>query len=344
VLTIHERLQAQGHESTVIDLTPYHRVKPPGVHYPHSTFALARLLLDTPADVVHVHIGALTLPKVALAAIVNRLPGSKKICTLHLGGRFYPKKGFRASGWGATAMVLRQFDTLIAINREIAAFFERLGVQSNRVHLIGSFSRLRNAESVRLSNEIEAFCRQHRPLIASVDEFEPGADLSKQFDILNKVRERYPSAGLIAVGNGSLHFTYLYARAAHQDCNHIELTGSLPEAAAREVMQRATVVLHRGDSGGDLLALQEALNGSTPVATNDGPRRGATYLSAQGDVGTASREVLRSLQIAHPQHEDAPAALTDGVDDVIRLYRQLTGKQDESAHLQAIGYEWPSMG
>ncbi len=45
LINIHERLQARGHESIVIDLTPYHRVKQPGVHYPHTMMEVARLLL-----------------------------------------------------------------------------------------------------------------------------------------------------------------------------------------------------------------------------------------------------------------------------------------------------------
>jgi glycosyltransferase involved in cell wall biosynthesis len=345
LLTIHERLQARGHESVVIDLTPYHHVKQPEVHYPRSTFELARLLLEISADVVHLQIGsALTIPKVALAAIVNKLPGAKKVCTLHLGGHFYPKKGLCAWRWGATGMVLRQFDTLIAINPEIAAFFERLRVPANRVHLITPFPRLRAAESVNLSDEIETFCRQHTPLIASVGQFDPGADLPKQFDILNKVRERYPSAGLIAIGSGSLHFEYTYARALHQDCNHIDLTGSLSEAATAELIHRANVLLQTESNDRDSFALREARNANTPVvATNHGPRRGAAYLSAAGDVEMASLQVLRSLQIARPQYEDAPAALTDGVDDVIRLYKQLVARREEPAPLHAA-YEWPSIG
>jgi len=346
LLTIHERLQARGHESVVIDLTPYHHVKQPGVFYPRSTFELARLLLEIPSDVVHLHIGsALTAGKVALAAMVNKLPEAKRVCTLHLGGRFYPKKGLRAWRWGVTGLILRQFDSLIAINPEISTFFERIGVGASRVQLITPFPRLRLGESVTLSDEIETFCRQHTPLLASVGEFEPGSDLPKQFDILNKVRERYPSAGLIAVGSGNLHFKYSYARALHQDCNHIELTGDLSEAATSEIIQRANVLLHPNVNEDDSLVIQQARKANTQVvSTYHGPRRAAAYLSAAVDVEEAAFEVLRSLQIARPQYEDAPAALTDGVDDVIRLYKQLTAaKRDEPAPLHGA-YEWPGIG
>ena len=122
-----------------------------------------------------------------------------------------------------------------------------MGIAANRTHLITPFPRLRVSESVTLSDEIETFCRQHTPLIASVGDFEPGSDLTKQFDILSKVRERYPSAGLLAIGTGTLHFKYMYARTLHQDCNHIELTGPLSEAATSELIQRANVLLHSGD-------------------------------------------------------------------------------------------------
>jgi glycosyltransferase involved in cell wall biosynthesis len=343
LLTIHERLQARGHESVVIDLTGYRRVKPSGVYFPRSAFELARLLLDIPADVIHLHIGsALTIPKLALAAILNRLPEAKKVCTLHLGGHFFPKKGLRARRWGPTSLVMRQFDTLIAINPEIAAFFEQLGVSPKRVHLITPFPRLRVSRSITLSDEIEIFCRQHTPLIASVGECEPGADLSMQFDILSRVRERYPSAGLIAIGGGSLHFKYMYERALHQDCNHIELTGALPAAAACELIRRANVFLRT--EGTQDPFVQEARNVGTPIAVaNNRTRLASPRLTPLGEVDTAAFDVLRSLQIARPQSEDAPAALTDGADDIIRLYKQITAKSLAAAQLPA-GYEWPSIG
>ncbi len=345
LLTLHERLQARGHESVVIDLTPHHRVKQPGVYYPRTTLELARLLLEIPADVIHLHIGSsLTLPKMALAALVSKLPAAKKVCTLHLGGHFQPRKSLRAWHWGIKGLIFRRFDSLIANSPEIANFFEDAGVPSERLQLITPFPRLRVADSVNLSDEIEAFCRQHTPLIASVGEFEPGYDLPKQFDILSKVRERYPSAGLLAIGTGNLHFKFSYARALHQDCNHIELTGTISEAAASELIHRANVVLHPNPRDTDSFAIQEARKARTPVVgTDHGPRRAAAYLSAMGDVETASLEVLRSLQIARPQYEDAPAALSDGVDDVIRLYKQLVPSPTEAAPMPAA-YEWPSIG
>jgi len=339
LLTIHERLQTRGHESVIVDLTaPRRRAKQPGVHCPGSVLELIRLLREIPADVVHLHIGGgLSLSKVALAALVAKLPNAKKICTLHLGGRFHPDKSLRAGRFGAAGMVFRRFDSVVAINPEIASFFEHVGIPAQRTHVITPFPRLRVAESVSLSKAVETFCRQHTPLIASVGEFEPGYDLPKQFDILNKVRERYPSAGLIAIGSGNLHFKFMYERALHQDCNHIELTGTLPEAAISELIQRANVLLQPDSSDTDSFAIREARKAKTPVVgTNEGRRRAAAYLSAAGDVETASLQVLRSLQIARPQYDDAPAALSDGADDVIRLYKQLSAESSETSALQLV--------
>jgi glycosyltransferase involved in cell wall biosynthesis len=265
------------------------------------------------------------------------LSDAKKVCTLHLGGHFHPKKDLRAWRFGATAMVMRQFDTLIAINPEVASFLERVGVKADRTHRITPFPRLRVSESVTLSDEIETFCRQHTPLIASVDDFEQGSDLTKQFDILSKVRERYPSAGLLAIGDGPLHFKYMYARALHTDGNHIEMTGSLSDAATSELIQRANVLLHSGENRGDSFAMEEARKANTQVVgTNQGAKRAAAYLSAAADVEVASLQVLRSLQIARPQYEGVQAALTDGVDDVIRLYKQLSAKREEATPLQGV--------
>ncbi len=344
VLTIHERLLARGHDSVVIDLTPHQRTKQPGVHHPRTYRELAALLRATPADVLHVHMGGvLNFRKLALAAIVNKLPAAKKVCTLHLGGQDKPTKSLQARPWGLTAAILRKFDSVIAINPEVVNFFDDIRMPKERRHLITPFPRLRVAESVGLTRDIEAFCRRHTPLIASVGEFEPGYDLPKQFDILSKVRERYPSAGLLAIGSGNLHLNFNYLRALHLDGNHIELTGTLSEAATSELIQRANVLLHP-DPDDSSFAIQEANKARTPVVgTDQGPRRGAAYLSAAGDIETAALQVLQSLQITRPQYEDASAALSDGVDDVIRLYKQLSATTEE-ASVQTAGYEWPSMG
>ena len=166
LLTIHQRLLAQGHESTVIDLTPYNHVMLPRVHYPLSTMELVRLMVDLPADVVHFHSdSALTLRKLALALLVDRLPKAKKVWTLHLGGKFNGKKALRAWRWGVTAAILRRFDRLIAVSPEVATFYECAGVKKNRVHRITSFPRLRWAQTAKLSDEMESFCRQHSPLL-----------------------------------------------------------------------------------------------------------------------------------------------------------------------------------
>ena len=79
LLNIHERLQARGHESVVIDLTPFHRVKQQGVYYPRTTLELVRLLREIPAHVVHLQMGSLlTMPKVAATvAVWAELAGSE---------------------------------------------------------------------------------------------------------------------------------------------------------------------------------------------------------------------------------------------------------------------------
>jgi len=341
LLTIHERLQARGHESTLIDLTGYRRVKQSGVYFPGSTYQLVRLLTKASADVVHLHIGsALTLRKLALAALVNRLPETKKILTLHLGGHFFPSKGERFQRWGLTGTILRQFDTLIAINPESVLFFERTGVAPKRVRIITPFPRLRVSGSITLSDEIETFCRQHTPLIASVGEFEPGSDLTMQFDVLSKVRERYPSAGLIAMGDGSQRFKYTYERAMHHDCTHIALPGVLPGAATRELIGRASVLLRTDDKRGDQF-VHEAFNTGTPVVSVDRGQRTAGL----GEVDIAALQLLRSLQVARSQYEEPPAGLSDGADDLIRLYKQLTMAAGPSGVTPLpAGYEWPSIG
>ena len=345
LLTIHERLLAAGHESVVIDLTRSRRVKQPGVFYARSATELARLLLNIPADVVHLHIGsALTIRKLALAAIVNKLPETKTICTLHLGGHFYPKKGLRAWRRGPTAMVLRQFDRLIAINPEIAGFFKRIGIDPGRMNYITPFPRVQITERSALSGEVETFCREHTPLIASVNEFELGFDLARQSDILSKVRERYPRAGLIAVGGGSPRSQCSYESAFHQDCNHVKLAGRLTPGAKSELIRRANVFLRTEDGDEDALWVDEELRARTlTLDASNGRSLAAFSVAVIDDVETSAEQVLRMLQPATPP-ENSPATLRDGVEDVIRLYKEIVTPAAAPPVPLPSGYEWPNSG
>jgi glycosyltransferase involved in cell wall biosynthesis len=146
------------------------------------------------------------------------------------------------------------------------------------------------------------------------------------------------------MGGGSLHLELMYERALHRDSNHIALTGALSREATSELIYRANVFLRTEDNDGDAFSIHEALKAGTPiVATNNGRRPAAALLADIGDSEAAALQVLRSLQIPRPRGEDAPPALSDGVDDVIRLYKQIAAKPFEETRL-AAAYEWPSIG
>src|SRR5438270_11826288 len=73
----------------VINLTRYRRPTHDGVYYPESGLAVVRLILATPANIVHLHIGGeLTLRLLVLGLLCCVLPGRKCVLTFHSGG--YP--------------------------------------------------------------------------------------------------------------------------------------------------------------------------------------------------------------------------------------------------------------
>ena len=159
----------------------------------------------------------------------------------------------------------------------------------------------------------------------SLGDCERGSELSKQFDILRKVRERYPSAGLVAVGGGRLQLKYVRERALHQDCNHIELTGALSEEAISELIQRANVLLKTDHINSDSFEVAEARKSETPVIL--------AYVQTDENVEMAALQVLHILQTARPRQVDPAAVLADGVDDVIQLYKQIVPAPDESSSI-----------
>src|SRR5437667_357439 len=95
------------------------RLPEPAITRP--AFEALWLLLKLRYDIIHLHIGGdLSSRLLALSLVCCSIPGTKTILTFHSGGYPASKAGRTAHPRTLRGFILRRFDAIIAVNREIA--------------------------------------------------------------------------------------------------------------------------------------------------------------------------------------------------------------------------------
>jgi glycosyltransferase involved in cell wall biosynthesis len=246
--------------------------------------------------------------------------------TFHSGG--YPGSAVGKSK-GANSLagfVLRRFDGLIGVNPEIIGFFQRLGVSPDRTRLILPHSFLSDEQPAsNLFHPLASFFSTHNPLLISVGLLEPEYDLPLQIEALAHVRQKFPSAGLVLIGSGSLEQELRSRISACPYAEHVLLCGDVPHATTMHAISRAHLMLRTTLYDGDAISVREALHLGTPViASNNGMRPAGVHLIPKSDL----HALLHAIEdrLAQPANSKA----TYGSDDsnlqaVLDLYRELTG-------------------
>jgi len=116
--------------------------------------------------VLHLHIGGHLSGRLqALSVVCSLMPGSKTVLSFHSGGYPSSPAGKTAGPRTLRGWVLRRFDGVIAVNREIVDLCAKFGVPAARVRL------------------------------TTVGLLEPEYDLPLQIDAMANVLERHPNAG-----------------------------------------------------------------------------------------------------------------------------------------------------
>jgi glycosyltransferase involved in cell wall biosynthesis len=328
VAAIHERLQAHGHDSFVINLTGNRQTGIQNVFFPRTAADVCKLLVSLRPNVTHLHIGGDITPRlIALAAFTRLFPGRKTVCTLHSGG--YPASVATKPSPRLKAIrrVFRRFNALVAVNQELRTFWEQSGIGSAKVHLIEPFPHLtRSSVAVPLQPQVNTFCETHSPLLVTVGLLEPEYDLSLQIRVLRRVRRLYPAAGLVIVGSGSLERSLKEEIAAEPAGENILLAGDQPHASSIELIRRASVFLRTTHYDGDSISVREALQLRTPVvATDTGMRPAHVVLASLRDEDSVTKQILTVLNGPRSNYvvPIGNASEGDGIDGILNLYQSL---------------------
>lgn len=324
LVAIREYLRRRGIACAVINLTRHRRAGADQVYYPESPWQLLRLLLRLRYDVLHLHLGGDLHPRlVAFGLVCCSLPGKRAVLTFHSGGYPATPAGRHPDFW--RRWMVRRFDALIAVNPEIAEFFGRCGAKPERVRVIEPHAIL-EPEAADLPEDLRRFYDAHDPVLLSVGQLEPEYDLPRQIEALGLVRERFPDAGLVLIGSGSLERELRERIAARAYAAHLLLPGDVAHAATLEAIRQCDVFLRTTLYDGDSISVREALYFGVPViATDNGMRPPGCDLIAAPDTASLRAAIERRLTEGRAGTAPRREAGEENLKAVYEIYRALTG-------------------
>jgi glycosyltransferase involved in cell wall biosynthesis len=330
LVAIRSYLLKSGVPCSVINITRHRKPDADEVYYPKGPTQLVQLLSRLKYDIIHLHVGGMLTNRVlALSLICARWPGKKSVMTFHSGGFPSTPEGQALGPSSLVGFVLRSFDGVIGVNEEIIRFLHRMGVRPERARLISPYAFLAASGSGRaLPQALSDFFAAHDPVLTSVGLLEPEYDLPLQIEAISPIREKFPQAGLLLIGSGSLESNLREKIALNAASAHILLAGDVPHAATMEAMARSRVMLRTTLYDGDALSVREALQLGTPViASDNGMRPAGVRLVAKADL----KALVNAMEVELRQ-ATRPKAVSSGDEGNIRavfdFYRELLGGKD----------------
>lgn len=326
LVAIRSLLLRRGHECSVINLHRHRTGRDTGVYHPENAAGVVRLLATLRFDLAHLHIGG-GLPSrlLALAAVCTSLPHVRSVLTFHSGGYASSPEGRDARPRTVRGMVFRRFDRIIAVNPEIARLFGRFGIPDGRIRLVRPHALPSETPHAVLPGAVQSFLDTHSPVLVTVGLLEPEYSLPLQIEALGRIRDRFPGAGLIIAGSGSLE-EELNARAASRPYSeHILLCGDVPHPVALRIIREADALLRTTLHDGDSVAVREALHFGTPVvATDNRMRPDGVRLIAPGDAAGLIARVRQCIDAPRPLPAEEPP--DRNIESVIAVYEELLGR------------------
>jgi glycogen(starch) synthase len=314
LVAIRSFLLSRGVPCAVINVTRHRRPDADEVYYPKGPAQLLALLARLKYDVVHQHFGGMLTHRIlALSLACTSRPGAKSVMTFHSGGYPSTPEGQALGPNSLAGFVLRRFDGLIAVNAEIMKFFDKMRIAPQRARLISPYSPLieqstieqstTEQPAVSLPEPLAAFFAAHDPILISAGQLEPEYDLPLQIEVLAHVRKRFPDAGLVMLGSGSLH-DELRAKIQAQPCaEHILMPGDVAHAATMQAMSRSRILLRTTLYDGDAISVREALQlGTTVIATDNAMRPEGVILVPKQNLPALLHAIEQQLtQPARPR-------------------------------------------
>ena len=324
LVALRQFLLERGIPCAAINLTRFRKAEGDGVYYPTSALGVARLLLRRSYPIIHLHVGGnMTGRLLGLSLFCSLLPRRRTVLTFHSGGYPSSAAGRAAGPRSLRGVVFRRFDRVIAVNPAIVELFARFGLDRDRVRLISPFAIHEPAPATALPGRLRDFCAVHRPLLVTVGLLEPEYDLPLQVDVLGDVRERFPKAGLVILGSGSLEEPLrAYIRAKPYAAN-VLLYGDAPHAVTLRAIADGDLLLRTTWYDGDSISVREGLHVGTPVIATDNGMRPEGVVRIPAREPTALLNAITDQLTASVPSRHGPGGGSDGnLQAVVDLYAE----------------------
>ncbi|HLM00166.1 MAG TPA: glycosyltransferase, partial [Pyrinomonadaceae bacterium] len=336
MLAIRDQLCRAGHRCSIINITRSARScaddgGETNVYHPQTPLALVRLLLKLKYDLLHIHIGGnIPLRVLGLLAVCALAARGKSVLTLHSGGYPSSKEGRAARKFSLRGFIFRLYERLVCVNREQVEMFEKFGAAREKVRLIYPFFNQNPNENVRVPAHLKDFAAAHKPFLLTVGLLQPAYNLPLQIEALQKIREKFPRAGLMILGAGDLEDDLRRIIAAKSYAEHILLAGDVQHAVTLHLINDCDVLLRTTDYDGDAISVREALHLDTPViATDNGMRPEGVRLIAPGDRAALEKAIESTLPAATEQVEKIKSARKPddygNIAAILNLYEEVRG-------------------
>ncbi len=324
LVQLRDYLRAHGHRCGVINLTRHRRANSDEVYFPNTAAETLRLIWSLPYDILHLHIGG-TVPfrLLLLSLVCCWTPARKAMLTFHSGGYATSPEGRAASPRTFAGFVFKRFDRIVAVNSEIAELFRRYGVPQSRIRLIEPHTAVPQTLDTPLPPSLAAFFEKHSPVLLSVGLLEDEYDVPIQVELLGRLRERYPAAGLMIIGSGSRENSLRSLIASKAYSAEILLCGDMPHAATLRAIAQSDVFLRTTLYDGDSISVREALQFGTPViATDNGMRPVGVCLIPVSDLDALAEQARAAAAAGRKQ--PIPQGGEERMKAVLELYSELS--------------------
>ena len=333
LVAIRQYLKSRGDWSGVVNLTRHRRPAADDVYYPRSALETLQLLLTLRYDILHLHIGGdLSRRLLALSLVCCSIPGTKSVMTFHSGGYPSSTDGRSARPWTLRGFILRRFDAIIAVNQEIAGMLQRFGVLRERIHSICPFASPA-LQSAAVPDHLARFLQSHHPAFLTVGLLEPEYDLPLQIDLMGRIRETYPDAGLVIAGSGSLEDGLRRHISSIPHSAHVMLYGDMPHQVTLRAIADCDILLRTTLYDGDSVAVREALALGTPViATDNGMRPAGVQLIPPRDPVALTQAIHACLAVPKNQKEAVPPQTDEHSEEVYSVYCGLLPNTRHASH------------
>jgi len=284
------------------------------------------LLLRRRYDIVHLHIGGNLTPRLlGMCLFCSLLPWAKTVLTFHSGGYPCSAEGRNARPWTLRGFVFRRLHKVIAVNPAIAEFFRKFGLSDERIRLVSPYVPTAVLPDAHLPDTLRNFLDAHEPVLTTVGGLEPEYDLPSQVAALGTLRERFPRAGLVIIGAGSLESHLKKLIEAQPYGEHILLCGDVPHQTTLRVIAGSDLFLRTTLYDGDSIAVREALYLRIPVvATDNKMRPPGVRLIPPGSLDALCAAITESLACRElPPPTAAPIGDTN-LQQVLEIYTELS--------------------